>query len=381
MSHKKQLSPLLTEENLNAPSNKTSNKKAPLICIITVCALMLVAIIVAYIQDYWPFNQSKMFDYYTVATLLDIEFETGELTDVYYPISSDTPETYPLLIFLTGGAVDKSQYSQFLTEIAKHGYIVSVSKYVTFIPPNISLIFPTQNMIPNTINGLEPLTRNESTLLYNLIDFNNTFIGGHSLGAAMNIMALTNKCQQTDVFPCTEPYNLDPRIQGSIIFGYHQLSMNGTQCGPQNSSNACGPIEEYTGFRNNSLPIVLINGNQDISLSMGNNPIIKNDKTMEYFININRSDLSNIIVHGVNHFGIRNVEINVNLSNTDIRTPQTVDFITSIKEIAKLYVNVMGNIIEKGVGYDKLFAKCPNTLNNEPLITVDYCLKLELMRS
>ena len=232
-----------------APEQPKSERSRPLmLCLVVLVMVTLtlaIGVVVAYTQDVWPFAQELDSPVAPDATLnvtiINVEFVTGESTDIYYPpsISPSLADGYPLLIFLKGGNVNKSDYSQILTQMAQQGYVATVSDLLS-----VGFPFPTQSMIPNTLRELEVFNRNASHPLFGAVDLEQTFIGGHSFGALMSIASLTKRCQFSPPF-CSEPFVLDARIKGCLVFGFNQLSMNGTSCGPQDSSVQCGPIGTF----------------------------------------------------------------------------------------------------------------------------------------
>jgi hypothetical protein len=49
-------------------------------------------------------------------------------TDIYFPITENPTNTFPIVLMLQGGLVDKGDYSNFATLVARYGFIVGSSQ-------------------------------------------------------------------------------------------------------------------------------------------------------------------------------------------------------------------------------------------------------------
>ncbi|CAB9531589.1 Chlorophyllase [Seminavis robusta] len=59
-------------------------------------------------------------------------------TDFYYPVvDPEEPVNFPFIVFLSGGLVDKSLYSNFAFALASYGYIVVIPNHQQTIVPNM----------------------------------------------------------------------------------------------------------------------------------------------------------------------------------------------------------------------------------------------------
>ena len=93
-----------------------------------------------------------------------------DVSDLYYPESSNPDKTFPLAIMLQGALVDKADYSSFATRVASYGFLVAVPNHLRNIssdlPPGL---FPTQEVVNDVLNFMEEENANNTKSAYQSI--------------------------------------------------------------------------------------------------------------------------------------------------------------------------------------------------------------------
>jgi dienelactone hydrolase len=139
-----------------------------------------------------------------VKVLADQALPSGYLADIYFPRSARLQrgrreDSLPLIVFLPGAFVDKSQYASVASLIADEGFVVAV--------PNPLGLFVEVNTVNDVLSDIEIADQDPRSPLYKVVDTNTLFVSGHSLGGAVGLFALTGTCapQICSTFPSYEP--------------------------------------------------------------------------------------------------------------------------------------------------------------------------------
>ena len=201
-----------------------------------------------------------------------------DLTDIYYPKSSDSDATFPLALILQGAEVDKGDYSNFAARVASYGFVVAVPNHRRNFPPGL---FPVQELTNDVLGFMKVENMSPTSPLLGKIDVTQMGLLGHSFGGAVGLGAIQNDC-----FPilCTTEFTRSEELKAGIFFG--------TRFGEQDPTSPVPPII------NQGVPTGLIAGTVD--------GVISQEKVQETYNQIQEPPKVLINVLGANHYGITN---------------------------------------------------------------------------
>ena len=227
-------------------------------------------------------------------------------TDIYYPESSNSNETFPLAVMLQGALVDKADYSSFASQVASYGFVVAVPNHSrNFFGSPVSGLFPTQEVVNDVLAFVETENTNSISPITGIANTDSLGLLGHSFGGSVGLGAIQNEC-----FPvlCTTEFTRPDALKAGIFYG--------TRFGGQN------PISPVPPIFNNGIPTGLIGGTLD--------GVIPLDKVIETYEQVQEPPKALITVAGANHYSITNTD------NT-IREPirSTLDQEVAIETIAR----------------------------------------------
>ena len=203
-------------------------------------------------------------------------------TDIYYPESANSEETFPIAVMLQGALVDKADYSSFASQVASYGFLVTVPNHVRTLssdfPPGL---FVTQEVVTDVLTFLSAENDNSASPIAGIIDDNNLGLLGHSFGGSVGLGAI-----QGDCFPviCAAEFTRPEALQAGIFYG--------TRFGDEDPSSPVPPIF------NDNIPIGLIGGTLD--------GVIALDRSLATYEQIQDPPNAFVSVTGANHYGITN---------------------------------------------------------------------------
>jgi len=150
-----------------------------------------------------------------VKVLADQALPSGYIADIYVPRSARLQrgrreDSLPLVVFLPGAFVDKSQYAAVASLIAEEGFVVAV--------PDPLALFVEVNTVNDLLADIEVADQDPRSPLYRVVDTDTLFVSGHSLGGAVGLYALTGTCapQICSTFPS---YDAPEALMGGGFYG------------------------------------------------------------------------------------------------------------------------------------------------------------------
>lgn len=236
---------------------------------------------------------SSLKDTWDVATFTDtiervVTLGGEDEADFYFPIVEESErscleEAFPLIVFLQGGLVDKSLYSEFSNRLASYGYVVVVPNHFQQlfqdVPPGL---WASQWTPTEVLEDMKIRQANDASPLYKIVNTGIAGISGHSNGGAAALFSTTSVCQ----FPfCFGPnYSRPMEYQATVVLGTHTVP-------------AGGPGQQLEPLNvDNEIPVGLINGELDSLENVCKSwPLIEEEKDL-------------VIIGGVNHWGPANIQ-------------------------------------------------------------------------
>ncbi|MEB3282690.1 MAG: chlorophyllase [Lyngbya sp.] len=206
-------------------------------------------------------------------------------TDIYYPVVSDATVSTPIVLLLQGALVDKADYSNYASLVARYGFTVVVPNNLRTLqgPGGVELtgLASEQGQVPAVLDFMTLENNNPTSPVAGLLDTNSLGLLGHSFGGLVGIAALQDECF---VGICTESYRFPKALKAGIFYGaafnLRDLGFSGVP-----------PID-------NQAPIGLILGTED--------GVIRPGTTVDTYNKIINSPKLFIELEGANHYGITN---------------------------------------------------------------------------
>lgn len=203
--------------------------------------------------------------------------------DIYFPNDGNSNTTFPVVVLLQGALVDKVDYSNYASLVARYGFMVIVPNHErTLSNPNTSFtgFFPDVELINDVLDFTIEENQNEKSLAQGKINPENLGLLGHSFGGATGLSAIDGGC-----YPilCNGSYTQPSQLQAGIFYGANfRDEVTG----------------EYIPIDNQNIATGLIAGNLDGVASLESSQITYN--------NIISSPKILVTVNGANHYGITN---------------------------------------------------------------------------
>lgn len=228
-------------------------------------------------------------------------------TDIYLPIAENKTTTFPIVLMLQGGLVDKKDYVNFATLVARYGFIVVVPNHVRkVVGPNRSVtgMLVDVNLVNDVLRFIQNENLNEKSPLYRRVDTEKMGLLGHSLGGFVGLSAIQELCLPQF---CTDSFTPPKELMAGIFYG---ASFRDRATG------------KFSGIDNRGIPIGLIAGSRD-GVAMGaSSQLINSQGTYEQ---IQDPPKILVTVSGANHYGITNED---NLEREKIRPTLSQDAAT-----------------------------------------------------
>ncbi|KAB8332791.1 alpha/beta hydrolase [Scytonema tolypothrichoides VB-61278] len=233
------------------------------------------------------FNPDPLFNSATsYSTIIPRSQGGADPADIYYPVLSDTNKnenSLPIALFLQGALVDKSDYSNFASYVARYGFVVVVPNHVrTAVSPmgSVTGFIAEQQQVNDVLTYMAVLDSNPSSPVANLLDSSKLVLLGHSFGGAVGLAAIQDTC--IPVF-CTGQFNRPKELKGGAFYGTNFLIGQGGVVPPIN---------------NDGIPIALVEGSQD--------SVATPDEAFATYAQIQDPPKALVTVVGANHYGITN---------------------------------------------------------------------------
>jgi fermentation-respiration switch protein FrsA (DUF1100 family) len=213
-----------------------------------------------------------------------------DITDIYYPRSSEPNATFPVVLMLQGALVDKADYANFASRVARYGFVVAVPNHSrTFPPIPVPVLFPVQELVNDVLGFMKTENLNALSPVQGKIDVTKMGLLGHSFGGSVGLGAI-----QGDCFPvlCTTRFTRPEELKAGVFYG--------TRFGGQD------PISPVPPILNAGIPTGLIGGTLD--------GVIPFNKVLESYRQIQDPPKVLVSVIGANHYGITDL-------NNPVRDP------------------------------------------------------------
>jgi dienelactone hydrolase len=156
-----------------------------------------------------------------------IVLPSGDFADVYMPeipydLRNKFISAFPLIVFLQGANVDKSNYSKFALRVAAEGFVLVIPNHYRAIPS----LAPTPGLyaevseVTDVLDGITAEDIDSASTLAGIVDLGRMGVAGHSLGGAVGVDAAAGVCE----FPlCTGSYTRPAALQAAIFYGTNEI--------------------------------------------------------------------------------------------------------------------------------------------------------------
>lgn len=178
---------------------------------------------------------------------------SGDEADVYVPRMTFEPnarstDTLPLVAFLQGALVDKSNYTKFGRRLAEHGFVVVIpnhSRTVKTPQRTITGFLPEVNQVTDVLDSLVRAAEDPDSILYHHVDTTRLAVVGHSLGGGVGLYAAANFCEPQSC--STETFERPSALKAVVGYGVNSASWSG----------------EIVDYDTNGVAVALIQGTLD----------------------------------------------------------------------------------------------------------------------
>lgn len=208
-------------------------------------------------------------------------------TDIYYPISSrSNTENLPVILFLQGGLVDKSDYSNYANIVSRYGFLVAIPNCNRRIPElNTEGLLVHAGVINDILTYFKKIKQSDdSSPIRSIVDTSNLLLAGHSWGGTVGLSAINNT--YTPIL-YVDDFQRPDELKAAVFFDTTL---------PEIDKNF-QPTDNFVPIKNDDIPIAILEN----SLNKENSE--KRRKTYE---SIKNSPKAFITVLGTNHYGITN---------------------------------------------------------------------------
>jgi dienelactone hydrolase len=215
----------------------------------------------------------------------------GDRADVYYPLttkrnpagddaSKAKPATeLPIALLLQGFNVENSVYSQFATQIAKHGFVVIAPNHFTSVRGKRE-IFAQVGQVSDVLAFAQAENQNLKSPLAGAIDVTKLVLIGHSHGGFIGMDAIRGAC---DPPWCVSKYVRPPELMAGVFYGA-DLWDDGN----------------YISIKNDRIPIAFIVGSKD--------SLIADNSVKSTYQLVQTPPKAFVRVLGANHYGLADLD-------------------------------------------------------------------------
>ena len=251
---------------------------------------------------------------YNQFKVLTDQIIAGDMADIYWPSAEagePMPGNLPTALMLPGFNVDKSNYSELASIVAKYGFAVIVPNREAFLPfppfpppggPN--LVANTQQ-IPNVLDYTATQNSDPNSPLFGLLNPSQLALLGHSQGGAVGLSASANLCLP---FLCEGSFHRPEELLAGAFYG----------------ANLRDLMDEFIPIDNSHIPIALLQGTLD-SIALPSN-------ALGTYENIQAPPKSLIAVEEANHYGLTNTNNPTNPPDSPIPPPREDDSLPNIEQ-------------------------------------------------
>jgi dienelactone hydrolase len=209
---------------------------------------------------------------------------SNNLADIYFPNPKDLKTgkySFPIVLLLQGALVDRSNYSNYASIVARYGFVVVVPNRERSLPSRSQALAPLTSDITEVLEYMTAENSNSASPVFTLVDAKKLALLGHSFGGAVGLSAIADLCLESLSF-CKGSFKRPKELVAGAFFG----------------ANLRNEKNEFIPINNSGIPIALLQGNLD-SRALP----VRAEKT---YNNIQTPPKVLITILGVNHFGITN---------------------------------------------------------------------------
>ncbi|MEH2253190.1 alpha/beta hydrolase family protein [Nostoc sp.] len=226
---------------------------------------------------------------------------TNDVADIYFPNPSNLKTdnySFPIALLLQGANVDKSDYSNYASTVARYGFVVVVPNNERVLPPLGKGLFSQTEQINAVLAQMRTENSNSNSPVAGIVNTQKLGLLGHSFGGSVGLSAIADVCLPRF---CSSPTSLPTEVVAGVFYATALIS---------NTSNTF-PVK-YVPINNSRIPVALLKGTQD-----GIVPSFLTDGTYD---NIKNPPKTLISLIGANHYGITNTN-NPPGPSPEINTP------------------------------------------------------------
>jgi dienelactone hydrolase len=238
--------------------------------------------------DAATFNPAPIFN--DVANFTTTISENNDTADIYFPNPTDrntSNYSFPVALLLQGFNVDKSEYSNYASLVARYGFVVVVPNSIRNLAQPLQSIFGQRALFPQisqidaVLGQIKTENSNPSSPLAGIVNTQQLGLLGHSAGGAVALSAVADTCLP---FICEGSFSRQKELKATLAFGA-SLRNQATQ--------------EFITINNTGIPVALLQGNLDsIALPF---------RTERTYNDIQTPPKVLVNLPGVNHYGITNI--------------------------------------------------------------------------
>ncbi len=211
---------------------------------------------------------------------------TNDVADIYFPNLSNLKTnnySFPIALLLQGANVDKSNYSNYASTVARYGFVVVVPNNERVLRPLGKGLFSQVEQINAVLAQMRTENSNSNSPIAGIVNTQKLGLLGHSFGGGVGLSAIADVCLPRF---CSSPTTLPTEVVAGVFYA----------TGLARTPNVL-PVE-YIPINNSGIPVALLKGTLD-----GIIPPFVTDGTYE---NIQNPPKTLITLTGANHYGITN---------------------------------------------------------------------------
>jgi predicted dienelactone hydrolase len=164
----------------------------------------------------------------------------GDRADIYFPRLSKSQRDrteLPIVLMLPGALVDKADYSNFATQVARYGFVVVVpNNQRILIGPNgqgFPGLFAEQEQVNQVLAQMRVEDRNPTSPIFKLVDPTKLGLMGHSFGGGAGLGATQTQSCLPGI--CSSNYTRPPELKAGIFYGTNYRNQQTQQFLPINN--------------------------------------------------------------------------------------------------------------------------------------------------
>ncbi|HAZ44527.1 MAG TPA: alpha/beta hydrolase [Cyanobacteria bacterium UBA11371] len=233
------------------------------------------------------FNPAPIFE--DVASYTTTISANNDIADIYFPNPPNLQTgnySFPVALLLQGFNVDKSDYSNFASIVARYGFVVVVPNSFRTLPPPLqpvfgnTALFPQISQIDAVLAQIKIENSNPVSPVAGIVNTEKLGLLGHSAGGAVGLSAIANICLP---FICDGSFSRPKELVAGAFFG---ANLRNQLTG------------EFIPINNSGIPTALLQGNLD-SIAL---PV----RAQITYDNIQTPPKALVSILGANHYGITN---------------------------------------------------------------------------